>query len=80
MARLDHDAYVQAVTFSPDGTQVATGSEDGSARVFETAPYALVRHAIDVMTRPLNPAEVRCTGYTTYLISGYPAAPATHLL
>jgi hypothetical protein len=59
LAGLDHDAYVQAVTFSPDGTRVATGSEDGSARAFGTAPHALVRRAIDVMTRPLNSAELR---------------------
>ena len=34
---LDHDGIVYAVAFSPDGTRVATGSDDGSARVFNAA-------------------------------------------
>ena len=37
IARLDHDGAVSAVAFSPDGTRVATGSYDGSARVFDAA-------------------------------------------
>jgi hypothetical protein len=40
LARLDHDDWVRAVAFSPDGTRVATGSDDGSARVFEAATGA----------------------------------------
>ncbi len=36
-SRLDHGDAVRAVAFSPDGTRVATGSDDGSARVFDTA-------------------------------------------
>src|SRR2546429_8235759 len=39
VARRDHVA-VRAVRFSPDGTRVATGSEDGSARVFDAATGA----------------------------------------
>ena len=35
ISRLDHDGPVWAVAFSPDGTRVATGSKDGSARVFD---------------------------------------------
>ena len=34
-ARLDHGGPVYAVAFSPDGTRVATGSADRSARVFD---------------------------------------------
>jgi WD40 repeat protein len=37
IARLDHDDSVSAVAFSPDGTRVATGSYDDSARVFDAA-------------------------------------------
>ena len=39
-ARLDHGGSVNAVAFSPDGTRVATGSGDGSARVFDAATGA----------------------------------------
>ncbi len=35
--RLSHTAAVNAVTFSPDGSSVATGADDRSARVFELA-------------------------------------------
>ena len=37
LARLDHGGAVWAVAFSPDGAWVATGSSDGSARVFDAA-------------------------------------------
>lgn len=59
LARLDHDGLVNAVALSPDGTRVATGSVDGSARIFEVTPDLLVRRAIDAMARPLNAAELR---------------------
>ena len=39
-ARLDHGGLVCGVAFSPDGTRVATGSYDGSARVFDAATGA----------------------------------------
>ena len=48
LARFDHDRRVTAVAFSPDGTQVATGSTDGSARVLDVASRAelvRLRHA-----------------------------------
>ena len=59
LSRVDHDNAVNAVAFSPDGTMVATASTDRSARVFEATPAMLVRRAADVMSRPLNPAELR---------------------
>ena len=37
ISRLNHDHAVSAVAFSPDGTRVATGSRDGTARVFDVA-------------------------------------------
>jgi WD40 repeat protein len=37
ISRLDHRGPVTAVAYSPDGTRVATGSEDRSARVFDAA-------------------------------------------
>ena len=42
LARLDHDSAVNAVAFSPDATRVATGSADGSARVFDAETRAEV--------------------------------------
>jgi WD40 repeat protein len=63
LTRLDHDGPVYAVAFSPDGTRVATASRHviggGSARVFEAVPDVLVRRATDIMSRPLNPPELR---------------------
>ena len=40
ISRLDHEGGVSAVAFSPDGTRVATGSGDRSARVFDAATGA----------------------------------------
>jgi WD40 repeat protein len=37
LTRLDHDDKVSAIAFAPDGTRVATGSDDRSARVFDAA-------------------------------------------
>ena len=59
LARLNHDGPVNAVAFAPDGTRVATGSRDGSARIFEASADLLIRRAFDVMSRPLNGAELR---------------------
>ena len=58
-ARLDQDGAVHAVAFSPDGALVATASSDRSAHIFEATPDLLIKHAFDVMTRPLNIAELR---------------------
>ena len=40
ISRVDHDGPVLAVAFSPDGTRIATGSADRSARVFDAATGA----------------------------------------
>jgi WD40 repeat protein len=50
---------VMAVAFSPDGIRVATGSRDHSARVFEVTPGLIIKRAFDLMTRPLDTAELR---------------------
>jgi tetratricopeptide (TPR) repeat protein len=55
----EHDGWVGAVAFAPDGTRVVTGSADGSARVFEAESTLLLRRVLELMTRPLQPAELR---------------------
>jgi hypothetical protein len=59
LARLDHDGVVNAVAFGPDGTRVITVSIDGSVRAFAVTPELLAWQAFEVMTRPLNSAELR---------------------
>ncbi len=49
---------MNAVAFSPARTRIATASEDGSARVFEATSQLLVQREFNVMSRPLNPAEL----------------------
>ena len=61
-SRLDHRNGVNAVAFSPDGTRVATGSEDGSARVFDAATGAEIsrfRHGKAVYTVAFSPDGTR---------------------
>jgi hypothetical protein len=38
---------------------MATGSWDGSARLFEAEVDTLIQRALGVMSRPLNPGELR---------------------
>ena len=40
LLRADHGGPVRAVAFSPDGTMIATGSSDGSARLLDAATGA----------------------------------------
>jgi WD40 repeat protein len=39
---LQHDKWVNTVTWSPDGTQIATASDDGSAKVWDAATGELL--------------------------------------
>jgi WD40 repeat protein len=60
--RLDHEAVVNAVAFSPDGTRVATGSYDDSARVFDTVTgteLARLNHDGDVNAVAFSPDGTR---------------------
>ncbi len=59
LARMDQDGAVTAVAFSPDGARVTTLGSGRSVRVFEATPQLIVKRAFDVMTRPLNAAELR---------------------
>ena len=60
--RLDHDSGVGSVAFSPDGTRVATGSYDGSARVFDAttgAELARLDHGGGVRSVAFSPDGTR---------------------
>ena len=57
-SRLDHGG-VHAVAFSPDGTRVATGSDDGSARVWCADHGQLIEQAMGRLTRNLTQQEWR---------------------
>jgi WD40 repeat protein len=59
LSRADHGAPVRAVAFSPDGSQVATGSDDGSARVWIVDPEQLIRQAEFRLTGNLTEQEWR---------------------
>ena len=62
LSRLDHDGRVRAVAFSPDGTRVATGSVDRSARVFDAATgvqLARLDHDGDVNAVVFSPDGTR---------------------
>jgi WD40 repeat protein len=59
VCRLDHGGAVNAVAFSPDGSRVATGSDDGSARVWIVDHSLLIKQAEDRLTRNLTRDEWR---------------------
>ncbi|MEX5257858.1 CHAT domain-containing WD40 repeat protein [Kocuria arenosa] len=40
MLEITHDSSITTVTFSPDGTRLATGSKDGTARIWDAATGA----------------------------------------
>jgi WD40 repeat protein len=48
---------VQAVAFSHDGKYVATGSADGTARLWHTDLQATLRDLCGLLTRDLTPDE-----------------------
>jgi WD40 repeat protein len=56
-SRLDHEAAVNAVAFGPDGTRVATASDDRGARVWVANCEQLIRQAEDRLTRNLTQRE-----------------------
>jgi outer membrane protein assembly factor BamD (BamD/ComL family) len=63
---LDHEAPVTSVAFSPDSTQLATGSEDRAARIWDTTNARLVCrmfHEDPVLSLAFSPDG-------TYLASG----------
>ena len=41
--QLGHSDYVNSVAFSPDGTQVLTGSDDNTAKLWDSETGKLVR-------------------------------------
>jgi WD domain, G-beta repeat len=82
LARLDHDCPVWAVAFSPDGTRVATGCNDSSARVFDAATgaeLARLDHGDPVLAVAFSPDGTRvATGSDDRSARVFEATP--HLL
>jgi len=59
LCHFDHGGPVRVVAFSPDGSQVATGSDDGSAQVWVADCEGLLRQAEARLTRNMTAQEWR---------------------
>ena len=60
---LPHPNLVDAVSFNPDGTQLATGCHDGRVRIFDVAKGTVVREIQAHVTMP-QPSAVYCLAWS----------------
>src|SRR5262249_23706891 len=58
-----HPNLVDAVAFSPDGTQLATGCHDGRVRIFDVVKGTVVREIQAHVTMP-QPSAVYCLAWS----------------
>jgi WD40 repeat protein len=58
-----HPNLVDAVAFSPDGTQLATGCHDGRLRIFDVAKGAQAREIQAHVTQP-QPSAIYCLAWS----------------
>jgi hypothetical protein len=59
ISRLDHEASVPAVAFSPDGTRLATASTDRTVQIWWVGRDQLIEQAMGRLTRNLTQLEWR---------------------
>jgi WD40 repeat protein len=52
-----HNGPVKAVAFSPDGKYVLTGSDDGTARLWDTDYHDTIRYACSLLRRDFTKEE-----------------------
>lgn len=62
-----HDSAINSVAFSPDGQTVATGTSDGTVRLWRVSDGTLI-HTLEMHTRPVSGITFSQEG--TLLISG----------
>ena len=67
---LTHTDWVRAVAWSPDGTQILTGCQDGTARIWDATTGEQVRFFIAVLPEGecavLTPDQTRVIGASPY--------------
>ena len=73
LTRLPHDGSVRAVAFSPDGTRLATGSDDFTARIWDLASgQQLAQLLHDRMSHDRGVRAVAFSPDGTRLVTGNP--------